>query len=376
MFRALSRVAIAAIIVCVLTAGRFASAQAPGLAMREVEPVVTDKALLNPGMGLYLQCGGKLQSLPEDAWYRPIAAIAYYRPCWVDVEPEEGANLNAWFDPIFGYWVQQRGERVALRVMAESVSNRYPSATPRWVFDKGVPSVVHRNDYGDKQTDPVFWTPEYLEECCRFIGRMGKCLDGRPGLDFVDIGMIGEWGEMHLGLHMPGRWTSEQLHETGFTHARYVAAYRRIIDAFAEAFPHTRVFLNVGEHREINEYAAIRGIHFRQDGLTPAGPSANVGERFFVPWARRGVVCNYEFHSSLASMKEKGWDLHETIVKGLEAPISYLNTNIYGAGGLAGATEEARRELLLAASRIGFRFAPTRVSYLERLHAAPGRSAR
>ena len=351
-------------------------AQSTSLPMHDVHLTPTSDALLNPGMGLYLQCGGQLQTVPDEAWYRKMANIAYFRPCWVDVEPEEDADLATYFDPIFEYWVEQRGERVAFRVMAESVSSHHRFVMPKWVFDKGVPSVIHRNKKGDEQIDPIFWTPEYLSQCCRFIERMGKCLDGRPGLEFVDIGMIGEWGEMHLGLHIPGRWTSEQLHATGFTHAKYVAAYRQIIDAFAKAFPHTRVFLNVGDHREINEYAAIRGIHFRQDGLKPSGPSANVGERFYVPWSRRGVICNYEFHSSLTSMKEKGWDLHETIVKGLEAPISYLNTNIYSVNGLADATEEARRELKLAASRIGFRFAPTVVSYLEQFQAASGRPAR
>ena len=373
---AMSQPTILSTLLFLLAVGDVVPAESQGLPMREVQLVPTDRALLNPGMGLYLQCGGAFRPVAEDAWYGELANIAYYRPCWVDVEPEEGADLGAYFDPIFEYWVEQRGGRVAFRVMAESVSSRSRFVTPDWVFEKGVPSVIHHNRQGDEQIDPIFWTPEYLEQCCRFIERMGACLDGRPGLEFVDIGMIGEWGEMHLGLHIPGRWTSEQLHETGFTHAKYVAAYRRIIDTFVEAFPNTRVFLNVGGHREINEYAAIRGVHFRQDGLKPSGPSANVGERFYVPWSRRGVVCNYEFHSSMNGMQEKGWDLHETIVKGLEAPISYLNTNLYSVSGLADASEEARRELRLAASRIGFRFAPTQVSYLERIRVAPGRPVR
>ena len=53
----------------------------------------------------------------------------------------------------------------------------------------------------------------------------------------MDIGGIGEWGEMHLGLHIQGRWTPQQLEETGFTRDKYVAAYRRVIDAHAAAFP-------------------------------------------------------------------------------------------------------------------------------------------
>jgi hypothetical protein len=42
----------------------------------------------------------------------------------------------------------------------------------------------------------------------------------------------------------------------------------------------TRVFLNVGSYGEINDYAALRGCHFRQDGLTPTGPSAKVGKLY------------------------------------------------------------------------------------------------
>ncbi|MHC4398959.1 MAG: hypothetical protein ACYTG0_04695 [Planctomycetota bacterium] len=296
--------------------------------MREATPASTDDVLLNPGMGLYLQCGGRFQPIPEDAWYLKIANIAYYRPCWSDVEPEEGADPEAYFSPLFDYWVDKLGGRIAFRVMAESVSSRHRYTTPEWVFDKGVPSVLHRNRYGDEQLSPVFWSEAYMDASCRFIERMGRHLDGRPGLEFVDIGLIGEWGEMHLGLHIPNRWNGEQLHRTGFSHAKYVAAYRRIIGAFAKAFPNTQVFLNVGHHREINEYAAIRGIHFRQDGLKPSGPSANVGERFYVPWSRRGVKGNYEFHSSMESMRRKGWDLRATVLKGLEAPISTAHVHI------------------------------------------------
>jgi hypothetical protein len=76
---------------------------------------------------------------------------------------------------------------------------------------------------------------------------------------------------------------SQQLEETGFTRDKYVAAYRRVIDAHAAAFPRTRVFLNVGSYAEINDYAALRGCHFRQDGPTPNGPGANVGKLYYQP---------------------------------------------------------------------------------------------
>lgn len=63
--------------------------------------------------------------------------------------------------------------------MAESVSSRHRYVTPEWVFNKGVPSVLHRNRYGHQQVNPVFRTEAYLDQCCRFIERIGRCLDGR-----------------------------------------------------------------------------------------------------------------------------------------------------------------------------------------------------
>ena len=219
-----------------------------------------------------------LPALEQAAGGKVSADIIYFRPVWADLEEAgPGSGFDAYFQPIFNFWVKKLGKRVAFRVMSESVHSSREYATPKWVFDQGVPAVQHVGLRVKRQWDPVFWNEKYLTLNCQFVARLGEYLDGRDGLEFVDIGSIGEWGEMHLGLHIPGRWTSEQLEETGFTRSKYIAAYRRVIDAHARAFPNTRVFLNVGDYAQINDYAAIRGVHFRQDGLTPSGPSADVG---------------------------------------------------------------------------------------------------
>ncbi|MDH7569051.1 MAG: DUF4832 domain-containing protein [Armatimonadota bacterium] len=341
------------------------SATAGPLAMKEVVPPRTAAPLPNPGMGIYGSGTTNPKDIPPDAWFAPIVTIGYFRTDWSRLVPErEGEYRFAeYFDPIFDLWVKQWGKRVAFRFMAESMHSREKYVTPKWVFDAGVPGVVHRGLYVDEQIDPVFWDERYLRIQERFIADLGKYLDGRPGLEFIDIGCIGEWGEMHLGQHIPGRWTSEQLAQTGFTPARYIAAYRRVIDAFARAFPRTRVFLNVGAYETINDYAALRGIHFRQDGLTPSGPSANVGKLYYHPYSRRGVICNYEFHSSYRTMKEKGWGVRETFEKGLEDPISYLHINLMSYSALKQAPDEVKEAVTGAARRIGFRFVPLRVRY-------------
>lgn len=347
-----------------------AAEEPPGLSWQEISPPLSDAILFNPGMGLYLAGGGRLSyQPPPDAWALTLCDIVYFRPGWCDVEGEgPGSGFDEYFGPIFDFWVKQRGKRVAFRVMSESMHSRSKYVTPKWVFDRGVPGVTHRGLYAPEQIDPVFWDERYLKEAGAFVSRLGKYLDGRSGLEFVDIGAIGEWGEMHLGQHLPGRWTPDQLAETGFTRTKYVAAYRRIIDAYAEAFPHTRVFLNVGSYAQINDYAALRGCHFRQDGLTPHGPSAHVGKLYYRPYSRRGVVCNYEFHSSYSSMLKKGWDLRATVERGLSDPISYLNTNILSPAAWETAPAEVKKVFVHAARRIGFRFVLTKLKVASPFH--------
>jgi hypothetical protein len=350
------------------------AASAPRLEWRQVTPSLSDAVLFNPGMGLYMAGGSGLGYKPEpDAWLLSVCDIVYFRPTWNDLEADgPNTGFDEYFEPIFDFWVRQRGKRVAFRVMSESTHYRGRHATPKWVFDQGVPKVLHRGFRGQEQINPVFWDPLYLKLHCEFIQRLGRYLDGRSGLEYVDIGGIGEWGEMHLGLHMPGRWTPEQLEQTGFTREKYVAAYRQVIDAHAEVFPKTRVFLNVGSYAEINDYAALRRCHFRQDGLTPRGPSANVGKLYYHPYSRRGVVCNYEFHSSYRSMLEKGWDLGETVEQGLSDPISYLNTNIFSARDWEKAPEQAKELFLMASKRVGYRFVITNLRVPTRLNLSDG----
>ncbi|MBN2313908.1 MAG: DUF4832 domain-containing protein [Sedimentisphaerales bacterium] len=367
-----------ALIAGIVLVIQLSTASGSGIEWRQVTPALSDAVLFNPSMGLYMAGGSGLGYKPEpDAWVLSLCDIVYFRPTWNDLEEVgPGTGLDAYFEPIFDFWVRQRGKRVAFRVMSESTHYRGKYATPKWVFDQGVPSVLHRGLRGQEQIDPIFWNPLYLKLHCEFIQRMGHYLNGRPGLEYVDIGGIGEWGEMHLGLHMPGRWTPKQLEQTGFTREKYIAAYRRVIDAHAEAFPNTRVFLNIGSYPEINDYAALRGCHFRQDGLTPRGPSANVGKLYYHSYSRRGVICNYEFHSSYRSMLEKGWGLRETVEQGLSDPISYLNTNILTPQAWEKAPTEVKKLFLDAAKKIGFRFVitqlrtPTKLNLSDRM---PGR---
>jgi hypothetical protein len=87
-----------------------------------------------------------------------------------------------------------------------------------------------------------------------------------------------------------------------------------------------------------------------------------VGNGFYRPYSRRGVVCNYEFHSSYDDMKAKGWGTRETFEKGLSDPISYLHLNLVDYSRLQSPPAELREAVTDAARRIGFRFVLDRAS--------------
>lgn len=340
--------------------------------MQVVAPAGSQEQMHNPGMGIYFFGTVQESEMPPNAWYAPVIDIGYFRDDWARLEPARGDYQFAkFFDPIFALWVKKWHKRVAFRFMSSNMHSQQKYVTPAWVFDSGVPSVTHKGIYTPEQIDPVFWDDRYLKIQEEFIAALGRYLDGRAGVEFVDIGGIGEWGEMHLA-----RWTSDDLERTGYMSAKYVAAYRRLIDAYARAFPHTRVFLNVGDWPEINDYAALRGLHFRQDGLNPSGPSADVGKRFYGPYSRRGVEMNYELFSGYEEMKQKGWGVRETFDKGLEDPISYLHINLGGYDTLRTLPDDVKNDVRDAARRLGFRFALTRLQCNHSLRLRPGANAR
>jgi hypothetical protein len=353
-----------------------AALDAQGLSLVAVQPESTSEALLNPGMGLYVMVGAREQPDP-DLWFMGLCGVAYTRCHWSDLEPERGDyRFDEYLGPMFDYWVTKLGKRVAFRVMCESMHGNTQYVTPKWVFDSGVPGVKHVGLRGQEQIDPVFWDPLYLDLHCEFLRALGQWAEGREGLEFVDIGSIGEWGEMHFGQHIPGRWTEAEMLANGFSEYRLALAYRRVIDAFAEAFPHTRVFLNVGSRLGLNDYAAQRGMHFRQDGLGPSGASYNVERTLYPEYGLRGVQCNLELIVGYDEMEDQGWDPRVVLRKGLESPLSYQNINFGGVGFLAKAPPDVREAIEECARRIGYRFALTEVRVPAEVHAWPDRPGR
>ncbi len=358
--------------LCLIAAPGYCGEEMKALKTVTDKPEITEDILLNPGMGLFIMPG--LKGDYDKEWWMPIVSVAYFREDWAALEPEEGRyEFDAAFGPAFDYWLS-RGYRVAFRPMSSNMHSRREFVSPKWLFDAarppdgladaGVPGVEHKGLYVPRQIDPPFWHPTYIEKQAAFIAALGKRYNGMKGLEFVDLGAVGEWGESHLM-----RWSSEDLEKTGYTPTAYTKAYMRFIDLYRQAFPDTPLALNcatggAGHNDVIVDYAVSKGIWLRQDGLVPDYGRGGASRYYHQYFTR--VKTLYELCHGYQGMAERGMTAMDTFKRGLEDPISYLN--LMGAGEVSNLPETDRDACRLAARHVGYRLAPLAVERPAAIH--------
>lgn len=277
--------------------------------------------LLNPNMGFYVAGWNHRQreDLPS------YTNLVYQRFMWKDLEPEKGVLNLKEIKAFISYW-KNNDCRVAFRIIS---SNTRGTQTPDYVFDEDVPAVVH-NPANGIQKDPVYWDPKYIEIYTKFIHLLGKELNNGDGIEFIDMGGIGVFGEMHLGLHIPGMWTNSELKAYNFSEESYFTAYKKMIAAYKSSFPKTRLFLNISRYNDITKYAAEQGIGLRFDGLaiknnSTQGIVSNAFNKFALNrGVSQGVPTMYEF----AKKETDPENIEKCFKIAFSNPISYIHINL------------------------------------------------
>lgn len=270
--------------------------------MAVFHPPKNHRILHNPGCGiLYLQRGyHKLpfSAVPEDAWFRKerlADKIAIHLP-WCALEPEEGRYL--WEHPdwegCFRSWINA-GFKVALQIRGmDTLGTCYQEGVPQWVFDAGAafidePIDAYRGtfllnnipEHGNAPVRyPVYWDEIYLEKTEQLVRAMGRRYNGNPNVEYVVVGHMGRWGEMHIADHGP----LKPWFDAGLSLPNYIAAHKRILDVYREAFPDTPLVQDIGapafsetpggrdlygleDAAEIFEHAVKLGIILKFDGI-------------------------------------------------------------------------------------------------------------
>ena len=264
-------------------------------------PKETNDYLHNPGMGiLYIQRGNnkiRYDQIPKDAWFlkeKLTNKVTMDIP-WSILEPQEGVfhwDHSEW-EGCFNSWIEN-GYKVGIQVRGMStLGTLYNDGVPQWVFDAGAKYIdepIKQHNLGGRWSIderpirfPVYWDPIYLEKANNFINALGKRYNGNPNIEFVIMGFMGRWGEMHISEHTP----VEPWLDAGLNIPTYIKAHKKIIDMYVDAFPDTPIvqelgspsynsykgdvqiptFMHIRDAEEIIQYLVSKKVWFKYNGL-------------------------------------------------------------------------------------------------------------
>ncbi len=317
-------------------------------AAQAAEPTIvkfqeTQTVFQNPGQGW--MCGASQKNT------RFPCSVVYIRFNWEDAEPAEGQfNWKVLDAPIAA--AKARGATVAFRVMTANAHSRGYYSSPKWLFDAGCRSF----DYlagGDDQAsggirinriEPDYADPIYLTKHGNFLRELGKRYDGHPGVEVIDIGSYGIWGEWHT--KHPVEWDVR----------------RKIIDMYLNAFKQTPLVM-MSDDAQAMAYTLPRGAGFRRDGIGSPWHEENwIGSKKYkdVPnfadaWKQGMPV--FEWYMTYDYLLKRGWSFEKAVQFMLNNHVSLINDNV------GKVPEAAMPQLVELARRAGYRFVLRELSH-------------
>jgi len=299
----------------------FASQFEAGGAAGEISWVRTqfrevDSLFANPGQGWMSQ-----QRSPRGTPRFPCSVV-YIRFNWMDAEPEEGKYNWKLIDDVIAAWKPQ-GAAVAMRVMTCNAHSSGYYTSPQWLFDVGCKSYEYLVG-GDDPTsggkriprlEPDYADPVYLAKHGAFLKALGQRYDGRPEVEFLDIGSYGIWGEWHT------------------PHPAPVEVRKQIVDLYLQAFRRTPLVF-MSDDAEVLKYALAQGTGFRRDGVGSPWHEQNwIGSKKYagIPemaetWKRAPVV--FEWFGDYAYLQSKNWSFDAAVKFMLANHVTLINDNV------------------------------------------------
>jgi hypothetical protein len=172
--------------------------------------------------------------------YQPYSMVFRY-VSWRELEPREGEYRFAEWEQKTWEVPQARGKHIVLRVYVD-----YPamaSGLPDWIREKGVAETPYTDHGGGKSPD--YNHPAMATGLERLIAALGQRYDTHPRIAFLQLGLLGFWGEWHT-------WPRENLFASE-------AIRKRVVDAYRHAFPHKNLMARYA--REYPGQQAWLGFH-------------------------------------------------------------------------------------------------------------------
>lgn len=172
---------------------------------------------------------------------QPLSLIFSYRS-WRELEPVEGRfEFESWENDVWKPWTDQ-GKKVIFRVYVDYPGR--PTGMPQWLLDAGVGGTEY-DEYGGGFS-PDYKNPLFLEKVKILIQKLGERYDRDPRVAFLDVGVLGHWGEWHT-------YPREELFASP-------TVQRGVMEAFLAAFTNKKMML-----RYPTGWTAQRPFGYRDD---------------------------------------------------------------------------------------------------------------
>ncbi len=221
-----------------------------------VRPAEIDSVLVNPGMGFNVSQHVSRQQGPDGTYpitepelsldEYPECTLAYIRFDWCFFEEQRG-EFNWYIIDRALALAKKRGQRLMLRVVP--YGQRKDADIPKWLRQEIGPSGELPHHYWRVDHED----PRYIRALTEMVAAVGQRYDGHPDLEFVDIGIVGFWGE--------GAGSALLTEPTR----------RKLVDAYLEAFKETQLVMLLTD-KSTNSYGVSqRNVGWRADCLGDLG---------------------------------------------------------------------------------------------------------
>jgi hypothetical protein len=157
----------------------------------------------------------------------PYSMEWFYMPLNAVMTGPDQFNWTALDDQLKA--IAGRGHQAALRFYLDYPGK--PSGVPQYLFNDGLACNSYP-DYGNNGTScsPDYANPNLDTALDQFIAAFGKRYDGNPRIGFIELGLLGFWGEWHTypynGQAEPQNWFAAPAEQNRVMND-YLAAFHR-----------------------------------------------------------------------------------------------------------------------------------------------------
>jgi len=103
-----------------------------------------------------------------------------------------------------------------------------PTGIPQYLLNDGITTYLYAIDGGG--LCPDYYDPNLQAAVLGFIAAMGAKYDNDPRIAFIEVGLLGLWGEWHCDGSVAGEWAP-------------LAFQQQVLAAYVAAFPNTKLLV-------------------------------------------------------------------------------------------------------------------------------------